>query len=338
MRFTLPTNYRVLANQFENGRCKGFKNCGDINGNLIALKEKYEKLLLSVIESNPGKERLKLLFAGPEQVEHHTFYSYTVSLINRLSLTEGVLSHYKTLAGQIKAFGDFDLTALSPKIAQAFEKYLRSLGFEQNTINSKFKIINAIKNHAANDKLVSKDCLEGYRKPRYIQPIPDYLTADEIEQFKKVVDASGPSRYKVAGYYFLLACFTGYRISDLKRFKYEEAYKTNMITIRAKKNKQIVSIPVYPALAEILEQVKNIPFYFTEQSMRKYVKELAMLAGLNRKIKVHTARHTFAIMLLNKGFTIDEVAELLGDSKDVAKIYARVTNVQLHNKVMERLQ
>jgi site-specific recombinase XerD len=71
--------------------------------------------------------------------------------------------------------------------------------------------------------------------------------------------------------------------------------------------------------------------------MRKYVKELAMLAGLSRKIKVHTARHTFAIMLIEKGFSIDEVAQLLGDSRDIARIYARITNTHLHNKFKERL-
>lgn len=341
MKFTLATNYHVLKSQFENGRCKGFKNCNDINGNLIALKNKYEKLLLSVIESNPDKETLQQLFKehpAPVVIDL-TFAEYTAELIKRFKgkLGQARLIHYNTLATQIKAFNDLKLSHVSPKAAVQVEQHLRSLGFAQNTLNTKMKIFKAIVNQAILEKLIPGDCLLGYKKPSYVQTIPDYLTQDELQQFKKVVEASGPTRYKVAGYYFLLSCLAGYRISDLKKFDYNKAVKNNLIMIRATKNANICTIPVYPALAEVLEQVKQYPFYFTIESMRKYVKELALLAGLNRKIKVHTARHTFAITLMQKGFTIDEIAELLGDSKDVAKIYARVTNVQLHNKVKEKL-
>lgn len=337
MKFTLPTNYKVKEDQFENGRCKGFAAANNINSNLVALKDKYEKLLLSVIEDDPDKETLKLLFTKPETVTFKTFYHYTLNLVGRLTLSEGRLKHYRTLATQIKDFGDFSLAAVSPKMALSFEKYLRGLGLEQNTINSKFNIFIAIVNHAISEKLIKDDCLKGYRRPRYVQTIPDYLTEEEIDKFKAVVDSSTPQRYKTAGYYFLLSCYTGYRISDLAKFDYDKAVRNGLITIRATKNLNIVAIPVYPKLAEILEQVRHIPFYFTHESMRKYVKEIAMLAGLNRKIKVHTARHTFAIMLMQKGFTVDEVARLLGDSVNVAKIYARVTDLQLHRNVKERL-
>lgn len=341
MKFTLATNYKVLQDQFTNGRCKGFKHANDINGNLIALKDKFEKLLLSVIESDPSKEMLQQLFKeqpAPVAVDL-TFAEYTKELVKRFKGKLGAarLIHYNTLATQIKAFNDLRLNDVSPKTALQVEQHLRSLGFAQNTLNTKMKIFKAIINQAILEKLIEPDCLLGYKKPNYVQPIPDYLTQDEMKQFKRVVEASGPTRYKVAGYYFLLSCLAGYRISDLKKFDYDKAVKNNLLTIRATKNANICTIPIYPALAEILQKVKQYPFYFTIESMRKYVKELALLAGLNRKIKVHTARHTFAITLMQKGFTIDEVAELLGDSKDVAKIYARVTNTQLHNKVKEKL-
>lgn len=345
MKFTIATNYKVKADQFENGTCKGFKHCNDVNRNLLGLRNKYEQIILSVIESKPDKETLYNLFKGLPTIQPApvvidlTFAEYMKELIERFRGKHGRarLIHYNTLANQIKDFNNLKLKDVSPKTALQVEQYLRMLGFAENTLNTKMKIFIAVVNQAKLDKLVPDDCLLGYKKPRYIQSIPDYLNEKEMEDFKRAVDGSTASRYKVAGYYFLLSCYTGFRISDLRQFKYDQAVKDGKIIIRATKNKQTVMIPIYPALAEILEQVKQYPFYFTEQSMRKYVKELAMLAGLNRKIKVHTARHTFAMMLLNKGFTIDEAADLLGDSKDVARVYARVTNTQLHNKVMEKL-
>src|ERR1044072_2089628 len=340
MKFTLPTNYKVLPAQFDNGRCKGFRNAGDMNGNLINLKEKYEKLLLGVIESNPDKDTLKLLFSEKvPEVSFTTFCTYAFDLIKRLTgkVSEGRLRHYRTVVNHLKDFGDIPLNKVSPTTALAFEKHLRLSGNQQNTLNSKMTIFITIVNHAITEKLLPRDCLYGYKKPVYKQKLPDHLTEAELNAFKSVVDAIVPVHYKTAGYYFLLSCYLGYRISDLESFDYNTAVKGDKILIRAAKNNKIVMIPIYPKLAEILEKVKQYPFYFTQQTMRKYVKELALMAGLNRKIKVHTARNTFAIMLMEKGFSLEETAHLLGDSIEVARLYARITDKQLHKNVRERL-
>jgi hypothetical protein len=39
---------------------------------------------------------------------------------------------------------------------------------------------------------------------------------------------------------------------------------------------------------------------------------------------------------MENGFEQDDVAALLGDSPDVARIYARVTNKRLERKIMEK--
>lgn len=339
MKFTLPTNYKVKADQFANGRCKGFRTANDINGNLLALKDKYEKLLLGIIESNPGKETLKKLFTLKEvEKTEKTFCGYVQDLIARLDgkLSKSRIHQYEVIKAQVTEFGDFDIKNTSVVIAEHLEKHFRELGHSQNTVSKKMSIFSAIIKRAIIEKLVPHDCLFGYVMPKYSDPIPDYLSEKEIEKFKKVVEACEPNRFKTAGYFFLLACYAGYRISDLAKFNYNTV-KDDLIIIRAKKNGEIVSIPLYPALCEILDKVKELTFYFTEQSMRKYVKELATIAGMGRKIKVHTARHTFAMMLLDKGFTIDEVAYLLGDSRDAARVYARIKDKQIHKSVKEKL-
>lgn len=337
MKFTLPTDYRVKKDHFGEGRCKGFKNANMINNNLMQAKDHYERLLLSVIAGNPGKEQLHKLFSFKAEAKQIVmFKAYTHTLCKRLEgkVSAGRLSHFKTFAEQID---DYDISTTTHLTALHIEKQLRGRGIANNTLNSKMKFFIAIINQAILEKLVSKDCLLGYRKPAYKQPIPDFLTEDEITAFKNVVDAVKPVYLKTAGYYYLLGCYCGYRISDLKKFTYQEAVRNNRILVRAKKNNEIVSMPIFPKLAEVLDKIKELPFYFTEQSMRKYVKELALLAGLGRKIKVHTARHTFAMLLLSKGFSIEQVAELLGDTLEVARIYARIQNKDIDYNVRKLL-
>lgn len=340
MKFTLSTDYKVLPSQFSEGRCKGIKTATEINRNLIRLTDKYESILLQLIESNPGKETLRAALQSKPQIEYTypTLCSYVAEVIRRDAgkLTSGTINHYKVFLNNLKTFGDIQLKNVSPMAAAQFEKYLRTLGNDQNTLNSKMAKFIAIVHRAIIEKLLPHDCLYGYSRPKYVQTIPDYLTEQEREKFKAIADVSA-LKYKTAGYYFLLSCYTGYRISDLEIFSFDKSVRDGKIVIRAGKNKTIVMMPLYPKLKEVIDQVKQLPFNFTQQAMRKYVKELATLAGIGRKIKVHTARHTFAIMLMEKGFSLEETAHFLGDTIDVARIYARITNPHIDRKVNELL-
>jgi site-specific recombinase XerD len=121
------------------------------------------------------------------------------------------------------------------------------------------------------------------------------------------------------------------------QFDYDKAVHGNNLTLRAKKNGQIVSIDIYFKLEMILEYIKDHKLNISEQHFRKYVKHIVFLCNIKKDVTPHTGRHSFAMMLMNKGFTIDEVAELLGDSELIAKVYARITNEHLNKKVKERL-
>lgn len=52
-----------------------------------------------------------------------------------------------------------------------------------------------------------------------------------------------------------------------------------------------------------------------------------VLAGINKRISFHCARHTFATIALNKGISIEVVSKLLGH-KDfkTTQIYAKVVD------------
>lgn len=64
-----------------------------------------------------------------------------------------------------------------------------------------------------------------------------------------------------------------------------------------------------------------------ENSLQKAVKDAARLAGLNKPASCHTLSHSFATHLLENGYEIRTVRELLGH-KDVATsmIYTHVLN------------
>lgn len=64
-----------------------------------------------------------------------------------------------------------------------------------------------------------------------------------------------------------------------------------------------------------------------EKQVQRYVKKAALAAGIAKPTSPHTLRHTFATHLLESGYDIRTVQELLGHS-DVATtmIYTHVLN------------
>lgn len=334
----VPVKLKVKPENFENGFIINMGKLTKAYNNVILAKTtEINAILLRCFAENASANKVKELLSGKQST------LLVRDFVNKLihdrtdKFSKGRLKHYDSVCNKIETFQkNVKLTDIDDDWMTRYEKHWREKGNGQNTINTNMKIIIAIL-HAAEKQELIKYPLRAYKKPSYIQNIPEYLTEAEMELFKKATDGCSNETMKRAGYYYLLGCYTGYRISDQQAFNYDTHVKDGMIMIRAKKNKQIVSIPLYPKLKEVVEFLKDKSFDMSEKTMRLHVKSIAASAGITRKVKVHSSRHNFSVMMMQKGFSIDEVSELIGDSRDVARVYARITNKHLSDKVKERL-
>lgn len=74
----------------------------------------------------------------------------------------------------------------------------------------------------------------------------------------------------------------------------------------------------------------------TPRSVQRMVKNMALKAGITKKVSPHTMRHSFATNLLTNGADMRSVQEMLGHSNiSTTQIYTHVTNPQL-KKVHEK--
>ncbi len=73
----------------------------------------------------------------------------------------------------------------------------------------------------------------------------------------------------------------------------------------------------------------------SNQKMNAYLKELADICGIRKRLSTHTARHTFATLTLASGATLDNVAKMLGHSNtNMTRHYARI----LDSSIMRNMQ
>lgn len=68
----------------------------------------------------------------------------------------------------------------------------------------------------------------------------------------------------------------------------------------------------------------------SNQKINAYLKEIADLSGVKKRLSYHLARHTFAMMSLSKGVPIESVSKMLGHTSiKTTQLYARITNKKI---------
>lgn len=320
-RIYLKTSFRIIAGS-ENNKIDSIVR--------KQIERAQDRILDAMREGELTTEKLKNLFKHEIKKYVQEYFDIMIPTLKG-KLSEATLKQYKVIAGKIDPEATFDQVNI--KWLQSFENSLQ--GLDVNTINTNMKRLKAMLSRAVKDGQL-KDNFSAYSPPAYKQKLVEYLTEKEILDFTKVVRIQQTRGKQIAGWYFLLSCYTGWRMGDVKRFN-KEMISGNNLRLRAKKNGAIVNMPIFPRLKEVLDNVKKLPFDISEQTIRNHVKDLAGDAGIKRNVKFHAARHAFAMLLMANGFTIDEVAEKLGDSILITKVYARVHNESLDKKIRERL-
>ena len=127
---------------------------------------------------------------------------------------------------------------------------------------------------------------------------------------------------------FVFMAFTGLSYSDAQAFN-AHAYRKigDKWIFSGKRIKTGVAYvgQLLPPVVEILERYGWQVPRMTNWSYNYQLKVLAVLAGIDRRLHSHMARHTFATWALNQGVSIENVGQMLGQKNVVTtQLYAKV--------------
>lgn len=218
---------------------------------------------------------------------------------------------------------DIPLADLKAPFLVDFEYYLKTVkGQKQVTINKEIQRFRKPIKIAVAEGYLDKDPFS-LHKPGRVQKEVVFLSKEELETFEKK-SFSQPTLQKVKDM-FVFCCYTGLAYNEMSKLEKKHlvvGFDGNewIKIVRDKTNKEI-AVPLLDKPKMILEKYQNessgqklLPT-ISNQKFNSYLKEIALILEIDKRITHHTARKTFAsTVLLYNDVPIEVVSELLGHS------------------------
>jgi site-specific recombinase XerD len=169
---------------------------------------------------------------------------------------------------------------------------------------------------------------------RIPEKLPVVLSPAEVDLFFRYV---GTLRYRAA---LMTAYGAGLRVSEVVRLKITDIDSARgLLRVEQGKGRRDRYAMLSPRLLKVMrawwkvEQPKDWlfpgskPGHHMDAGMLQLVcRQAAELAGIAKKVRVHTLRHSFATHLLDQGVDLRVIQELLGHTRiETTARYARVT-------------
>lgn len=241
---------------------------------------------------------------------------------------------------------DIAMKELTPQFIHDFSVYLSvERGLRGGTVWLACQQLKGVVTRAYQRGVLTWNPFAGFRLAKNIRP-REYLTEGEL---KLLMDHEFEDKaLTFTRDVFVFSAFTGLAFIDLKELKYENIVDINgskwIVSQRHKTN-----IPFQVKLLEVPYQViiryQHQGEYVFEQmeyaTMAKRIHRVMEEVGIRKRISFHCARHTFAVLALNKGMPIESLSRLLGHTNiTTTQIYAKITMHKLEedmNRLAEKL-
>jgi len=138
---------------------------------------------------------------------------------------------------------------------------------------------------------------------------------------------------------FVFCCYTGLAYADVAKLSKDDVVigidGERWIKTKRSKTDTRSNIPILPTAEAILKKYEGHSYVIkgekllpvsSNQKMNAYLKEIAVLCGINKNLTTHLARHTFATTItLTNGVPIESVSKMLGHkSLKTTQHYAKI--------------
>ncbi len=308
-----------------------------INTQISLIKQKINQafLFLQVNNENYDVEDIYLQYKGENSKKDKTVlevfkaHNEKVEKLIGKDYVKPTLWKYNQAMALLKEFikykykkNDYQFKDLDIGFIKDYEFYLKT---EKNLAQSSiYKAVQRFK------RIVKIAIVDGYldKDPFLMHKIKSpktkvvYLTTEELNDLEN--HTFRQERLQQVQDMFIFCCYTGLAFKEMENLKQEHIVigfdGNKWLNMERRKTDKVISVPLLSKALQILEKYQeneNRVFpKISNQKFNSYIKEIAEVVGIEKKISHHIARKTFATtVLLYNDVPMEIVSELLGHSK-----------------------
>lgn len=346
-------------------RAKGTKeDVKTLNAYLDTLEHKVSDIHLQMVKSGEDitSESIKLKYLGKD-IKRKTLLAVFFEHNKQMGALLGngfkpnTLKGYKTSLSHIELYlkteqncSDIDVRKMDHGFIAGYEFYLRSvLGCSEVSSAKYIKHLRKIVRLCIAHKWITEDPFAFYKNSAKAKE-KEFLTEHELERIERKL-FTVPRLANVRDI-FVFCCYTGLSYADVKKLTDSDigrgfGGKLWIFTSR-EKTETASNIPLLPKALEILSHYSDYPPcvskgtllpVLSNQKMNSYLKEIADLCGITKKLTFHMARHTFATTVtLSNNVPIETVSKMLGHTDiKTTQHYAKLLDTRI-GRDMDKLE
>ena len=333
-----------------------------INSSLEIMKQKiwtiYQKLLVtesvtlegivSYYENKPATPKrglVQLILQHNEEFRKRLSIDRTQSTYEKYLFTLQKVQAYITHRYKKQ---EIQLSSLDKKWISDFYLFMRKEeGNQHNTAAKYIKNLKHIMNYGVELGWIPSNPTSGYicgfKETQQVILGPDELARIENKRFQI-------PRLELARKMFVLQCYTGLAYADMAKLEKKHLDQGPdgklWLNLRRSKTDTAIRFPLLKTAVDIIQDLsadvdnrdpRLLPASYCNQKMNAYLKEIADLCGIEKRLTTHVGRRTMAsTVLLGNGVPIETISKILGHMKiSTTQVYAKVGDKSLSQEMTQ---
>jgi integrase len=282
-------------------------------------------------------------FTEDREVRDSVYFAFETTIKQLKEETRlGTASSYECAMRSLAEFRkELTFADLTADFLKKYEEWMVGNGKSLTTVGFYLRNLRAIYNQ---NKASKDNPIFGSGRNQYSIPsgrnIKKALTHEEIKRLFKHKELGAGNKEKAKDYWFFLFLCNGMNVKDFCRLKWKNIdgnilRYTRAKTERNKRDNRQINVALKPQTLNIIEKWGNPDrspdnFIFPhlnpsmdEETQRKkyqeltkqinkHIKNIAIEAGISKKVTTYSGRHSFATILKREGRTEELISELLG--------------------------
>ncbi len=241
----------------------------------------------------------------------------------------------KAFAGERTTLDQIDRDFCLDYIDYLFTEYRpKGKRLSNFTLRNYYRVLNSALNAAVRAKLIVANPLNELERSEKIRLPESKRSYMSIEEVRALI--ATPMKDEAVKNAYLFSCFCGLRVSDIIGLKWKDVFVDSgqyRLAVSMQKTKDPIYLPLSPEALKWMPErgdktaedtVFDLP---SPTTMNKLIKPWAKEAGIDKRFTFHTARHTFATMMLTLGADLFTTSKLLGHADvKMTQVYAKIIN------------